>query len=313
MKQSKNEIYALVDEEFLSKFSGNHLRFMKEFYYKFYRKFCFHYKRKPLSEQEFFSNMHRRRIQLFQLCCPYCGAVDILIRDKKIDGVESPNYCPHCGKASTVDSLVNQISRFIRINGINRIGLKQNKADHEDIEEWLIAYDCYQMEIVELASIIEVVFRDYFEALIMINSSGEIKEYREYAKSIIEKHNGNDFMNIEKANIAFKKAFNVKIKERLDSETWDNLVDIVNLRNMMVHNNGRIDERFKKTKTFLRLKSQVEQNLFKLEDKDIAKYLESVMKAVFDITDLFLECYFSRRNAVIANYYFNHTPISNFE
>ena len=78
MKKITNEIYALVDEEFMSKFNDTHHAFMRDFYYKYYCEFCSHYKRKPLSKEEFYTNMHRRRIQLYQLCCPYCGAIYIM-------------------------------------------------------------------------------------------------------------------------------------------------------------------------------------------------------------------------------------------
>jgi len=313
MKGSKNEIYALIDEDFLSKFSDNHLQFMKDFYYKFYCKFCSHYRRKPLSHFDFYSNMHRRRIQMYQLCCPYCGAIHIMPYDKRLHGTAAPNYCPNCGKASTIDNIKRQISRFIRINGINRLGLKELKAEHPDVEEWILAYDCYQMEIIELASIVEVVFRDYFEALLFINNSGESRNYTSYVKRIIDRHNGNDFMNIEKAHVIFKKAFEINLKECINKNIWNDLIDIVNLRNMMVHNNGRVDERFKTTPTYTRLKSRVEDKLFRLEDADIANYLKSVILAVTDITNIYLEKYYLHRNAAIANYYFNHVEVSSFE
>ena len=97
MKKNKNEIYTLVDEEYLSKFSFNHQAFMKDYYYKFYYKFCQHYHRKPLSQDEFYTNMHRRRIRLYQLCCPCCGAIYVMPTDKRLHGTNGFNYCPHCG------------------------------------------------------------------------------------------------------------------------------------------------------------------------------------------------------------------------
>lgn len=306
MKKSRNEIYALVDEEFLSKFHNVHLEFMKDFYYKFYCEFCLHYKRKPLPQSDFYSNMHRKRIQLYQLCCPYCGAIRIMIVDKKVQGGDTLNYCPNCGKASTIDNVVEQLSRFVRINRINRIGLEEYKKRKPNAEEWLLAYDCYQMEIIELASIIEVIFRDYFDALLFLNSSGGNRDYIKYVKKVLDKTNGNDFMNIEKANNVFKKAFGIDFKETINTEVWNDLIDIVNLRNMMIHNNGRIDERFKKTPTFSRLKNQVNDKLFKLEDIDISNYLRSVISAVTYIANTYLEKYYLQRNNAIANFYFNN-------
>lgn len=313
MVKSKNEIYALVDEEFLSKFNHNHLQFMKDFYYKYYCKFCQHYKRKSLSQSDFYSNMHRKRIRLYQLCCPYCGTIFIIPTGKNIHGTNEPNYCTTCGRGSAIDNITRQIARFIRIHGINRLGIKEFQIEHTDVEEWLLAYDCYQMEIIELASIIEVVFRDYFEALFFINNLGGKESYNGYIKKIIDRHNGNDFMNIEKANDIFKKAYNINLRDAVEKQIWTNLIDIVNLRNMMIHNNGSVDERFKSTHTYSRLGNRVEGKLLRLENADISNYLESVMAAVTNITNIYLDKYYLQRNAAIANFYFNNTDVSEFD
>ena len=78
MKKPDNEMYALVDEEYMLKFSDQHLRYMKEYFYSFYLNFCRRINRSPLAFDEFFKNMHLRRFQLYQLCCPYCGTISLL-------------------------------------------------------------------------------------------------------------------------------------------------------------------------------------------------------------------------------------------
>ena len=163
------------------------------------------------------------------------------------------------------------------------------------------------MELIELASIIEVVFRDYFEALVFI---GNLSTRNEFIEKIIKKHTGNDFMSIEKANSNFKKAFGIDIKAKLEEEVWNDLVDVVNLRNMMVHNNGSVDQHFKTTSTYNRVKGKIDGDLFKLTEEDVQKYLQSVVYATVDISNLFLAKYYSDRNAVVANYYFNKGLLS---
>lgn len=302
MNPMKNEVYALVDEKFISGFSGHHLTFMRKHYFENYCKYCDAIGRKPLDIDTFYTNMHRRRIQLYQVCCPYCGSVFTMIHDKKTHGNGGGNYCSNCGRGSAVENIIKQVSRFIRIHGINRLGLKEFKKEHKDTEEWLLAYDCYQMEIISLASIIEVVLRDYYEALLFINNFGVSNDY---TNKLIKKQIGNDFMNIEKANDIYKKTFGVSIKDALDNNEWLDLLDIVNLRNMMVHNNGRIDERFKLSSTYTRNVDKVIDLLYKLEEKDIAGYLGSVISSVTKITNLFLEKYYESRGKVIVNHYFN--------
>ena len=56
MEKADNEMYALVDEEFLAKFSNQHLNYMKELYYSFYAGYC---KRIKLSDDRF-AKMSRR-------------------------------------------------------------------------------------------------------------------------------------------------------------------------------------------------------------------------------------------------------------
>ena len=168
---------------------------------------------------------------------------------------------------------------------MNRISIQAVAEHRPETEKWLLAYDCYQIEIIELASIIEVLFRDYFEALLFISCESKKDSFLE---KIVRKYTGNDFMNIEKTNDIYKKAFGIEIRKNLNAETWDDLLDIVNLRNMIVHNNDRVDI-----------------PLIKIEDEDIAKLLSSVIDAVTIISNLYLKEYYQRRNRVIANYYFN--------
>ena len=302
MKNFKNEIYTLVDEEYLSKFSQNHLSFMKKVYYDFYQNACKVTGRKKQFKKDFFKNMHYKRFQLFQLCCPYCGSIDIFLHDKKLSKKPGYNYCVNCGKGSAFDNIQTQISRFIRIRNIQAIGLTVLKEKHPQKEDWLIGFDCYQMELIELASIIEVVFRDYFEALLFINNLG-IKN--EYISLVVNKYTSNDFMNIEKANIDYKRAFGIDLKKELDKKRWIDLIDIVNLRNMMIHNNGIADDRFKKTSTYKRLEDKFAGGLLKLGNNDVGLYAKSVASAIVDISNLYLKCYYDKQNIVVANHYFN--------
>lgn len=302
MKEAGNEMYALVDEEFLSKFSSQHKCYMKQFYYSRYVDFCNHIKRQPLPFDSFFTNMHRRRFQLYQLCCPYCGTVTLSIFDKRKSREPGLNYCHSCGRTSTLQNIKNQLARFVRISRMNRIGIQIVSKARPDKEKWLLAYDCYQIEIIELASIIEVLFRDYFEALLFI--SGSVRK-DSFINKVVRKHTGNDFMNIEKANDIYKKAFGIEIRKSLTNVTWNSLLDIVNLRNMMVHNNGQVDNRFMTTSTYLRWRDRVDAPLIRIEEDDVSKLVSSVIDAITIVSNLYLKEYYESRNRAIANYYFN--------
>lgn len=119
MEKADNEMYALVDEEFLAKFSNQHLNYMKKLYYSFYAGYCKRIKRKPLTSEDFFKNMHLRRFQLYQLCCPYCGTVSLCIHDKKESKTAGYNFCHSCGRTSTLKNIQKHLARFVRIKRMN--------------------------------------------------------------------------------------------------------------------------------------------------------------------------------------------------
>lgn len=207
MEKADNEMYALVDEEFLAKFSNQHLNYMKKLYYSFYAGYCKRIKRKPLTSEDFFKNMHLRRLQLYQLCCPYCGTVSLCIHDKKESKTAGYNFCHSCGRTSTLKNIQKHLARFVRIKRMNRISIQAVAEHRPETEKWLLAYDCYQIEIIELASIIEVLFRDYFEALLFISCESKKDSFLE---KIVRKYTGNDFMNIEKQMISTKRHLELK-------------------------------------------------------------------------------------------------------
>lgn len=303
MKEKNNEIYIKVDKEFLDEFDKNHLPFMKNYYYEFYKQYCNSIGRKPLSKKEFYTNMHYRRIQLHQLCCPYCGSIVTICQDKQISESGNYNYCFNCGKESVVELIKNKANKFYNLFKTIEIGLEKRKELFPDTDEWILAYELYQVEIVELASIIEVVFRDYFEALLFVEKNGIDDQF---IKKIIKKHTGNDFMNIEKANENYKKAFGIDLKSTLDVDVWVALEDIVNLRNMIVHNDGMVDAHFKSTKTFHRNESNIIGDLYKLEKNIIIDYFNKLLIAMADISNVFLSRYKLSVNSTIALYYFNN-------
>ena len=109
----------------------------------------------------------------------------------------------------------------------------------------------------------------------------------------------------EKANDHYKKAFDINLKELLSAECRNNLTDLVNIRNVIVHNNGMIDERFRKSPTYHRIEDAVSGNLIFLTEEIIAKYLRSILE-LFSVVEKEVNCVFKNEiHGLIANFYFN--------
>jgi len=130
-----------------------------------------------------------------------------------------------------------------------------------------------------------------------------------FIKTIIKQSMANDFMNIEKANKHFKKAFGINLKDSIEKNIWDNIIDIVNLRNTIVHNHGKIDNTFKEKKTYENVKQYINGDLVFLTEELLDKYIESVMEMEKILSTIFLEKISEKMHSYIANYYFNNYPI----
>ena len=160
----------------------------------------------------------------------------------------------------------------------------------------------FHLELVQLTSILEVILRDFFEAFIYTNYLGARDNY---ISKLINKSNGNDFMNIEKANNHYKKALDINLRSHIDNDTWNDLIDLVNIRNTIVHNNGMADKKFKSTKTFSNIQENINGELIFISAELVRKYFSQVQKVADIIGKLFEERYAIKKYDLIANYYFN--------
>lgn len=302
-KKYESENYCHVDEDFISLFEPEHRAFMKRVYYKVYEGYCKEFEIKSVSSTDFFKNMRRRKIQLCQLCCPYCRKITIIEYDKRIINLkrEGMYYCFNCGRSAITNTVKEHISKYIKISNVIKLGLTDSSEKTEELLG-LDRNDCYQMELIELATIIEVVFRDCFEALMFVKNYGAQNDYME---QIVKKHTGNDFMNIDKANNHYKRALDINLKDVFTPQVWNDLIDIVSIRNVIVHNNGRADNKFKDLPSYIRLQDKMEEDYFKLEEADLDHYFESVNVATGQIIEVYYEKYVKYRNAAIANHFFN--------
>lgn len=302
MKSKVNGIYYIVDDKFISNFKSNHIEYMKDFYYKKYIEYCERAKRDVLKKEIFFTNMRRRRVKIFQICCPYCGNMHVLVFEEKIGNLNYFKYCYNCGKSSVSYNVFSQLSSFARIRHFHSVGLKTMEVIHNEDEIQSLTYEVFHLELVQLTSILEVILRDFFESFIYTNYIGA----REiYISKLVNKNIGNDFMNIEKANNHYKKALDINLRAAIDDDTWFGLIDLVNIRNTIVHNNGMVDGKFKNTKTYSRVQECIDGELIFISKKIVNKYYSQVKKVADIIGNLFEERYSIKKYDLIANYYFN--------
>lgn len=310
MRSVSNEIYDLVDENFLTGFTKTQSALMKKHYYTIYKSYCVAKKLKALEEDLFFTNMRRRKIKLLQVCCPYCGHVTLIVSTSNIDNLESMNYCTQCGKRSASDMAFLQISRVLRTLHFHSKCLKAFEEDTEEENTKILTYDVYQLELITITSVLEVILRDLYVSMVFLSWPNSKNNY---INGLINKSIGNDFMNIEKANNHYKKALNINLKTMISHSCWNDLVDVVNIRNTVVHNNGFIDDQFRRCITYNRITELIDGNLIFLSQKIISKYLKQLVALVNAITKSYEEIYLKNKYTLIANFYFNESTLDFLE
>jgi len=297
------DVYHIVDEDFINKFAESQRAFMIMYYYGAYSSFCKNNNIRQLPIDTFLMNARRRKIKLIQICCPYCGNIDLRIENKSIIDLKAKKYCVNCGKSSASENIFSQLGALIRMQEVYRAGYEvlEKKYDTDKLE--LICYDVFHMEIIELTCILEATLRNLYTEMIYI----KYKNFKSsYIGDIIEKSTSNDFMNVEKANKHYKSGLNINLKEMISLECWNSLIDLVQIRNTVVHNNGMIDEKFTKSKSFIRIKSNIDGNLIFINSNMITNYLSNVLELIYSIKNEFDLMYNSEMPSLIANYYFNN-------
>lgn len=298
----ETNVYNIVDQDFLLGFNDKQATFMLITYYMYYKTYCEQTGNAILPMDTFLINARRRKIKLIQQCCPYCGRIGIMLSEQKISDIKEIKYCVSCGKKSTAEIVFEQIASLIRMSAIHHAGLETLMAGRDQEKKRLLGYDIMLTEMVQLTSILETTLREFYMDLVCI-------KYRcyntDFLLNIIEKDTKNDFMNFDKANNHYKKALGLNLKQLVSVECRANLIDLVNVRNVVAHNNGKIDDKFKNSITYERLKDYVNDDLLFITPELIDKYLEEVLTLIIKIENEYNERFSKDKYFMISNYYFN--------
>lgn len=216
--------------------------------------------------------------------------------------IKKIQYCTKCGKKSTAEYVFLQLTSLISMKEVHNAGFQALRKKYDKGTMEIFEYAIMQTEIVELTCILEKILRDfYMDIAHIVYKTNQV----EYIERLIEKSTNNDFMHFDKANNHYKKGLNINLQDKVSTECKKNLIDLVNLRNIIIHNNGFIDERFKKAETFRRISHMINGDLVFIKDEDAAKYLGSVLELLTAIEKEFDKNFKGQMHMLIANYYFN--------
>lgn len=300
-RNEQTNVYCVVDQEFLSGFNSNQGPFMLFTYYNLYKCYCEKNGYRPNDMDVFLKNARRKRIKIIQQCCPYCGQVNIMFITESIKRCDSMKYCVSCGKKSTSQIIFEEVAAFIRVNTVHRAGLQVLRETYTASDE-IMGCDVRLNEVVQLATILETTLREFYVDLVCMKH----RCYQdEFLIASVRKQIKNDFMNIDKANEHYKKALDINLKDIISQDVRLSLKDLMEVRNIAVHNNGKIDEKFKRSNTYFRLRQCVKGDFIFIHPEIIAIFLSSVLELANAISAIYQNYFHKEKFSMISNYYFN--------
>ena len=295
-----NCINNIVDEKFINGFNKSSQKLMRNIYYNTYKLYCQSRGQKHISYELFFSNMRRRKIKLVQTCCPYCGEISIRISEQSIKDINT-NCCFSCGKKSALYDLELSLGPFATTRIIINKGISELKKDDDPNIE-IASIGAYNTEIVQLTTIMETLLRQYFDSILYIRNN---RKFNTYVRDSIRSKYKNGFMNIEKAQNEYKRAFNINLKAVLNCDNmWKDLQDLSALRNVIVHNNGYCDNVFTSSNTYSRLQKNIKDELVITDDAMILRFFRSVLTLVSEVCEIFETEFEACKYDIISQYYF---------
>lgn len=304
----ENEIYSRINSSLFSSINTHSKQFMLNIYHIEYNNICNLYGFDRISTlDEFINKLDQNEIRMFQQHCLNCGSIEVVLL---MNESNEPKYCTMCGRKSLGEFGVENIDRVTRIISFHSFtvnNLHNTLIDLNDDTEKFLAYDTAQIELIVINSVLETVVKEYYEQLMKlkllnISDSTIIKFINESYK--------NDFQNIERTIYIFRKYLNIDLRQNITSDDFRKLHEIVELRNVFIHNNGIADKRFldsTKNKDLIRNlnsdKKIIGDKYIFLDRKDILSYVEAIINLFSSLDQTFESFFMENIHSVFIMYY----------
>lgn len=304
----EKEVYSRINLELLKSMNTYTKQFMLSIYYDEFKKKSRKYGHEVnFTIQEFSDKLERNEIIMFQQHCLNCGTIDILLQGYE---AHEPQYCTKCGRKSLSDFGVENIDRISRVLSLNNLAVSNMQSIIEGISKYsekLITFDTNQVELIIINSVIETIVKEYYEQLMKlkllnINDSTIIR--------IINDSYKNDFQNIEKTISIFKKYLDIDLKESINGVDIKNIKEIIELRNIFIHNNGIPDIKFlrkvdnKNLINKLKIAEKIvgDKYIF-LDRSDIMEYINSIINLFTSLESIFTLSFSQNIQNVFTSHY----------
>ncbi|PAV09268.1 hypothetical protein [Methanocorpusculum parvum] len=218
--------------------------------------------------------------------CPYCNAFGV-VNCRKFENDDSapcglfeigdsdstfPNTCVFCGETAPSYKIKQSVKKCQILYDLSLNCSSTDGAPKNNQNERVLLEQC----VVILATGIELFLKDtYVLSMNLKYVKPELTLNRKFSRDV-----KNEFLNIDKAVRIFKDEFEIDLKEILGKETIKKLNLLMSMRNVIVHNNGILDQIFRERLTEdLWAKYPIASNI-PITENDIIEFID-IIKLVF--------------------------------
>ena len=227
-----NYNYILINEEFVGKLSPIAKEGLDKHIYPAYLSYLKN-KSKALSLEEYYKKVNYCKVKFKVNYCTYCKALSILgFPNANMKTLGEAKYCVQCG-ATNIYKMAE--------NGLYRVQVVMTIAEKlvNDEEKEILNQQILVMIATKLECYLREFYKTYLNMTIVKRGINQISKFEKECK--------NDFININKTYDRFRKELGIDLREIIDKEDKTILNELFTYRNVIVHNNAIVDDKFTKS------------------------------------------------------------------
>lgn len=252
----------MINSSFLEQFTFDEQEKLKDIVYGYYVR-CGSRRSRKLDRHQYFVSQHVK-YKFVYAYCPRCKSFGLLLYPFKKSALDEIKYCVRCGESNIQYRFTTGLEKIDAMIQVSKL------LDNLKLKD--VAYILNQQIVVLIVSVYEVYLRDCYAGIMntMYVRDGETL-FEKFLKDC-----KNDFLNPGKTNRRLEKELKINLKSKVGSEVFKKLVELVEYRNVIVHNNGICDKKF----LALNIGNYMERDIIKLDLSDISYYLHAIKEAI---------------------------------
>ena len=229
---------------------------------------CLQNNTRPLSLSQYL-NSKKTKYPILYLYCPKCKKAELLSFSGGKRVASSLKFCPCCGEPSINHRYLTGRNKIIKMLKVSQ--MIKNTSDE------LEKYQNQQLEVL-MCSVYEVYLREFYADILNTKFvATEATLYENFSDNCM-----NDFICTGKTQRRFKRELGIDYKKTIDPSVYKALTMLSDFRNVIVHNNGICDAKFRRKYTDIERHSEIYPQY-----ESLCTYLSAIDFAVIKLDEIY--------------------------